>query len=130
MQFEFSKRSDGLDKEVEVYERLEELQGICIPRLIAYGNLGGFLQVIVLENVGKSISKEDAIANKDKINEILKQIRAKGIIHNDLRLPNLLIDDQGKISIIDFGLSTYADDDELDETFELESDTDMSTVSE
>lgn len=130
---DISKRNDGVEqfnKEVSVYRRLKKLQGICIPRLIAYGNLGGLLQVIVLEHAGQSISKDGAIAKKDEINGVLKLIRAEGIIHNDLRLPNILIDEQGKIKIIDFGMSTEAEDDEPNETFEIDSDTEMSTASE
>lgn len=123
---DISKRDEGLEQfnmEVEVYKRLEELQGICIPRFIAYGNLGGLLQVIVLEHVGKIISREDAIARTDEINEKLKLIRTKGIIHNDVRRRNILVDDQGKIKIIDFGFATE-EGDEIAETFKLDSESD------
>jgi hypothetical protein len=56
---DISKKYGGLDQfnhEISIYKELEKLQGCVIPTLIAYGNLGGLLQVIVSENVGKSIT--------------------------------------------------------------------------
>jgi serine/threonine protein kinase len=124
---DISKRDDGLaqfNKEVSVYRKLEDLQGVCIPHLIAYGNLGGLLQVIILEFVGRSITKGEAIGKKLEIDNTVKQIHAKGIVHNDLRLPNILLDSQGMIRIIDFGMSAESEG-EITETFEVDSDAEM-----
>lgn len=116
---DISKRIDGLKQfnlEVSVYKTLEDLQGFCVPRLIAYGQLGGLLQIIILENAGKCITREQAEQRQSEIDTALQQIHGKGIEHNDLRLPNILIDEQNKIRIIDFGMSLFQDGN-IDETF-------------
>jgi serine/threonine protein kinase len=104
---DLSKRIDGLiqfNNEVSVYEKLEDLQGICIPRFIAYGNLSGLLQVMVLENVGRQITREECNSRRTEIETILKKFRVGGIVHEDLRLPNIMIDDNNQVRIIDFGM--------------------------
>ena len=125
---DISKRKDGLSQfnnEVSVYQQLEEIQSNCIPRLIAYGNLGGLLQVIILENVGSSITREKAIEKQYEIDEALRQIHAKGIVHNDLRLPNILINSEDKISIIDFGMSLSLEGEIVEKFQIIESDIEM-----
>jgi serine/threonine protein kinase len=124
---DITKKQGGLDQfnqELSIYRDLEDLQGNVIPRLIAYGNLGGLLQVIVLENVGKSITREQAEQRHDEINTALQRIHEKGVVHGDLRLPNIVIDQDNKVRIIDFGMSSKQDE-IITETFSLDSDADM-----
>jgi Protein kinase domain len=123
---DISKRNDGMeqfDHEVAMYKVLQRLQGLHIPRLLAYGSLGGLLIVIVFENVGRCITKEEAAEREVEINEVLGEIHKKGIMHNDLRLPNIMVDKEGKIRIIDFGMATK-EDDAYSEKFDLESSMD------
>jgi len=124
---DISKRKDGLDQfdhEISIYRELDSLQGHVIPTLIAYGNLGGLLQVIVLENVGKSITSEQAVQKHDEINTALQRIHEKGIVHGDLRLPNILVDENNIVRIIDFGMSVKQEGDII-ESFSLDSDVHM-----
>jgi hypothetical protein len=90
---DIAKRADGLaqfEKEVSFYKHLEDLQGVVIPSLITYENLGCPLQVIVLENVGVAIEAEEARLRADDIEHALRLINERGVVHNDLRLPNIL----------------------------------------
>jgi hypothetical protein len=124
---DISKKEGGLDQfnhELSIYRDLEDLQGNVIPRLIAYGNLGGLLQVIVLENVGKSITREQAEQKHDEINAALQRIHENGVVHGDLRLPNILIDKENNVRIIDFGMSSKQEGN-ITETFLLDSNVQM-----
>ncbi|WP_459503035.1 serine/threonine protein kinase [Bacillus sp. C1] len=55
-----------------------------------------------------------------KVLELVSYFHSKGMIHRDLRIPNILMKD-GQISIIDFGLATFIDEiDERASTYEGE----------
>ena len=45
----------------------------------------------------------------DAILEVIGEIHYAGVIHNDLNLGNILIDEYGEVTIIDFGLSTFGE---------------------
>ena len=104
-----SKRKDGeseFNNEVKIYEALESLQGICIPRLLGYGTLGGLLLVIVLENVGRVITREEVASRKTEISRIIERINSLGVTHGDIRMPNILVrEEDKKIFLVDFGMS-------------------------
>ncbi|KAI3640171.1 hypothetical protein MIR68_001049 [Amoeboaphelidium protococcarum] len=74
---------DTFDHEVEVYQALESLQGLVIPKFISYGTLQDGMQVIVLENVGSTMTTEQHEQRKEEVNEALK-IHALGYEHGNL----------------------------------------------
>lgn len=109
------------DHEVRMYKHMASLQGKHIPTLIAYGNLGGLIQVIVLEHVGKHITYDQFQARKTDIEAALDSIHSLNVKHGDLRLPNITIDSANCIRIIDFGMSSFVDGitEEIEEIFIL-----------
>ena len=44
----------------------------------------------------------------------MSYIHSRNVIHGDLRLSNIIMDDNGHISLIDFGLARYTGEDGLD----------------
>ncbi|GEL76965.1 serine/threonine protein kinase [Tenuibacillus multivorans] len=40
--------------------------------------------------------------------QILKYLHERGIVHGDIRIPNVLIDDNNRVSLVDFGLADWA----------------------
>ncbi|KAI3634555.1 hypothetical protein MIR68_007466 [Amoeboaphelidium protococcarum] len=109
---DLSKKPNALQKfnnEVEVYKALESLQGTVIPKFFAYGTLCGMLLVIVLENVGQSMTTEQYSELKADVQEALDKIHSLGYRHGDVRLPNMTIDSSGRVRIIDFEMAEKVD---------------------
>ncbi|KAI3650994.1 hypothetical protein MP228_004475 [Amoeboaphelidium protococcarum] len=100
---------DLFDHEVRMYQELESLQGSVIPQFYAYGTLCGLLRIIVIENVGQSMTIEQCKERKVDIDAALKQIHDLGYQHGDVRPANLTIDNQGRVRIIDLERTKKAD---------------------
>lgn len=62
-----------------------------------------------LEYVDK-ISQDELISNFNQLAQALKKIHDNGIIHRDLKPKNILIDENGRLNIADFGISYYNSD--------------------
>jgi serine/threonine protein kinase len=78
-----------------------------VPRIYAYGNVGGLLQVIVMENVGKPLrTLAQYEERKADIDDAISKIHGLNVKHGDLRGPNIMVDLHGNIRIIDFGMSS------------------------
>lgn len=56
------------------------------------------------------ISQDELISNFDQLAQALKKIHDNGIIHRDLKPKNILIDENGRLNIADFGISYYNSD--------------------
>jgi eukaryotic-like serine/threonine-protein kinase len=70
------------------------------------------LQVIVLEHVGEPLrSLSQYIERRADIEHAINQIHKLAVRHGDLRPPNVLIDSNGRVRIIDFGMATKDDGD-------------------
>ena len=52
---------------------------------------------------------------KQRVMGTLKEIHGRGFIHGDIRNENILVDDDGKPSIIDFGFAKQSNDREAHE---------------
>ncbi|MFD2444276.1 serine/threonine protein kinase [Bacillus sp. CGMCC 1.16607] len=62
---------------------------------------------------GHKYNEENSFRFLLKVLQVVKYLHDNEIIHRDLRLPNILIDDQ-HISIIDFGLAAWIHEKDLD----------------
>nr|WP_309098923.1 protein kinase [Fredinandcohnia onubensis] len=56
---------------------------------------------------GKAFTKFEAFQVIEKIIRILDDLHSEGIVHLDLRPPNIMVDNEEQVSIIDFGLSAF-----------------------
>ncbi|GET63644.1 kinase-like domain-containing protein [Rhizophagus irregularis DAOM 181602=DAOM 197198] len=100
-----------MQKEVEIYKDLADIQGKYIPKLICYGYYGrGMSFVIGLTIVGTMLS-DHKITKRQRSRAIkgLEAIHKHGILHNDIREKNILINDNGDIYLIDFGMASRED---------------------
>ena len=106
-----SEMLDELKREVEVYNQLSDLQGISIPTLVLHGYWEGGMYCIGLSLCGKIPEELDDV-QKQTLLKTLASIHSKGILHNDIKRENILVDDCGNPYLIDFGFATY--DESLD----------------
>jgi serine/threonine protein kinase len=112
------KEADLLHKiqnEIEIYKTLIKIQGKYIPKLVCYGYYGyGMGYFICVTIVGTTLNHHKIDFNqRDRVFEALKAIHSHGILHNDIREENILVDEKGEIYIIDFGMSIVTNNNNL-----------------
>jgi predicted Ser/Thr protein kinase len=91
--------------EVSVYKQLSGLQGNGIPRFVCHGFVEGVLYCVGVSVCG-SVANGFTEQQKQKLLETLKSIHEVGILHNDIKKENILIDISGNPYIIDFGFAS------------------------
>ncbi|MDH5481497.1 MAG: KEOPS complex kinase/ATPase Bud32 [Candidatus Bathyarchaeota archaeon] len=110
-------RPSELDKQIRVYRTIHEPQlmheakkaGVPTPTIflvdvkkttIIMGFIGG---TQIKQLLGKTVkSKRQSLCLK--IGELIGKLHAHGIIHGDLTTSNMIVDNEGKIFLVDFGL--------------------------
>lgn len=71
---------------------------------------GGLFDVLLIRYGGQSLDKVSsgvAISLKSKVIASLRALHRKGVLHNDIRPPNFVVDRKGTVRVIDFGLSCF-----------------------
>ena len=88
-----------------MYRMLSDLQGKSIPRLVLYGYWEGGMYCIGLSLCG---TVPDALSESQKqsLLSTLDAIHNRGIMHNDIKKENILVDENGTVFLIDFGFAT------------------------
>jgi tRNA A-37 threonylcarbamoyl transferase component Bud32 len=87
---------DIVKKEVRVFQHLEALQGIVIPRFYQYGSLWDWLYVIAMEDCGEPQHEDEADSSKNKIRELVQSLHIKAVLHGDVRNANILGTNKGR----------------------------------
>ncbi|CAG8512100.1 3927_t:CDS:2, partial [Acaulospora colombiana] len=108
------KRANFLNKmvkEVEIYKDLADIQGKYIPKLMCYGYYGGGLSFIMGMTIVGTTLNHHKITKQQKLIALgaLKAVHGHGILHNDIREENILVNDKGAMYLIDFGMANRAD---------------------
>ncbi|CAG8629662.1 11440_t:CDS:2 [Paraglomus brasilianum] len=98
-----------LEHEVFVYKFLQDLQGKSIPKLACWGRLdGSFIFALGMSMCGRPVEPQKLTnLQKKKALDVLKSVHQYGIIHGDLREDNILVNDNGKVMLIDFGRAVF-----------------------
>jgi serine/threonine protein kinase len=96
------------DNIVELYDYLEDSTGMYL-----------FLEFVQGRQLDDYITKvrgvipyDEAIKIMDQVLSGLEYAHSKGIIHRDIKPGNIIVDDQLKVKIIDFGIAKMLDSDE------------------
>jgi predicted Ser/Thr protein kinase len=102
------KQSDmlvELQHEIEMYRLLSDLQGIIIPKLVLHGYWEGGMYCIGFSLCG-TVPKTLTESQKQSVLSSIDAIHRRGILHNDIKKENILVDENGKVYLIDFGFAT------------------------
>lgn len=119
----FKPRIFKKNKQKNAYEAviLSQINYPAIPKLLGIINENNFYGFVLEQKPGTTLEnmlfKQKVIfTNSDIFNigcqliGIIKYLHGKGIVHRDLRIPNVLVDGS-EVSLIDFGLARWADGD-------------------
>ena len=94
-----------LHHEIEIYRLLSDLQGRFIPKLVLHGYWEGGLYCIGFSLCG-TVPKALSESQKQSVLSSIDAIHNRGIIHNDIKKENILVDENGMVYLIDFGFAT------------------------
>lgn len=94
-----------LHNEIEIYRLLSDLQGKAIPKLVLHDYWEGGMYCIGLSLCG-SVPKTLSESQKQAVLSSIDAIHNRGIIHNDIKKENILVDENGMVYLIDFGFAT------------------------
>ncbi|KAH9940237.1 hypothetical protein B0H21DRAFT_697823 [Amylocystis lapponica] len=105
-----SHKVDRLRHEADIYETFKVLQGDLIPRCYGYYEQKDGLRrlhgCLVLEFCGSTIEVEKFLliprAYKEQVIEVMEKIHEMGYKHCNFRQDNVVVDDLGKLRLLDF----------------------------
>ncbi len=79
---------------------------VRVPKLLAADTYSLTLERIVGERLRDVLSPKNAVHFGAALGSMLKILHAADIIHGDLTTSNVLVDENGELVLIDFGLAT------------------------
>jgi len=94
-----------LNHEIEIYCLLSDFQGIFIPRLVLHGYWEGGMYCIGFSLCG-TVPEALSETQKQFVLSIIDAIHDRGVLHNDIKKENILVDENGMVYLIDFGFAT------------------------
>ena len=90
-----------LRRELEVYERLRDLQGVAIPRLLDAGYLDFLPSVFGMLLSREGESPVDDNDHSEEQAALVKLLESRGVYHNDVKSDNFVWSRDGKRSNTD-----------------------------
>tara|TARA_R110000744_G_scaffold142459_5_gene254121 strand:- start:4725 stop:5126 length:402 start_codon:yes stop_codon:yes gene_type:complete len=99
--------------EVQAYDRADANSLDFVPTLLDYN--AEYL-TLTIQKVGNGKLSKRKRERKDEIVELAKTFTEEtGLFHNDVRFKNVVVDDSGKLWLIDFETSSDTDNDKNDD---------------
>lgn len=92
-----------INTEIEIYKKLQSLQGLYIPKFEDVGRIGDILYGFITSYDGKAIQEKLNMVEKEELKFIVGELHKLGVAHGDLRFPNVVRNNAGRLTLIDFG---------------------------
>lgn len=113
---------EPLRDEAEVRQRLREAATLALvrhpslPSVVDVGLVNGVPYVAMelarglplSKELGVPIDEERAVVMARSLASVLHEMHTQGLVHRDVKPANILIDDSGNATLVDFGLAAYA----------------------
>ena len=99
---------------------LSQLNDDRFPEFLGVINHDGFYAFVMEEKPGctfeqllfrekKRLSGTEFFSFGMQLIQIIRHLHEQGIVHRDIRIPNIIVDSSGRLSLVDFGLARFAD---------------------
>ena len=77
---------EEMQKEVEIYKDLADIQGKYIPKLVCYGYYGGGMSFVIGMTIVGTTLNEHKVTKRQRTKALkgLEVIHKHGILHNDI----------------------------------------------
>lgn len=116
---DYKKQLRRFYKEAQVLSRFRELKSIVCVRDFFYANDTAYLVMDYIEGISLKeyvtkrgrLSGEETLKLMDPVLNDLSIVHDYGIIHRDISPDNLLVDEKGKLIVIDFGSARLSNTD-------------------
>lgn len=110
-----------LEQEARIYRKLGDLQGIMIPKLLWYGEIvEALIDALVTEFAGTQLPTNCPLEFKSAAMDVLDAVHARGVLHGDIARRNLVVGNDGRPRLLDFGLAVFRGDaEDNDETWRM-----------
>jgi hypothetical protein len=102
-----SSNRDGylmMQTELKAYHKLRDLQGQCVPEILFSGKIDNFIVIGMTLIEGRHVEPTQV---RPQLAEVVERLSICGVLHCDIKPENLLVDRDGRLWLIDFGLCQF-----------------------
>lgn len=103
-----NQQKQDFAREVEL---LTKLHHVAIPRIVErihHGVIMDWIEGKPLSEYRESVNEEQLIDWAEQLLDILAHVHAQGILYLDLKPDNIMLDQNHRLHLIDFGIAQYA----------------------
>lgn len=101
-----------LQREVEAYDRLEDLWGVVVPHMLWFGSIvDDMADALATEYVGGPMSRTVTPSLVESAIQALKAIHARGVLHGDAEVKNFCVrPEDGRVFVVDLGMAKFREE--------------------
>jgi tRNA A-37 threonylcarbamoyl transferase component Bud32 len=97
-----------IKNEVKAYELLADIQGIFIPKIHFHRKISQFYVICMDFMEGNHFNPRARDPKIDQqLHDIVENLKLRGVKHKDMEPRNILVDGNGKVWLIDFGICDF-----------------------